>query len=166
MPEKSVAGLHALVTGSGRGIGKDIAMALGKEGANFSVHYLHSKDGALETVDAVLNERVQAIAIQANLSLGRDITSLVEQSVEKLGSIDILVNNAGVIIQPAHWEQMSDETWDQTLNVNLKSAYQLIKAIAPGMRERAGRYCTYYLGVRNAECWSSDCLHHRKGRSY
>ena len=73
MPEKSVAGLHALVTGSGRGIGKDIAMALGKEGANFSVHYLHSKDGAFETIDAVLNERVQAMAIQADLSLGRDI---------------------------------------------------------------------------------------------
>ena len=51
MPEKSLAGLNALVTDSDRGIGKEIAMALGKEGANLSVHYLHSQDGALETVD-------------------------------------------------------------------------------------------------------------------
>ena len=136
MSDKTLTGLNALVTGSGRGIGKEIALALGREGANVLVHYFRSKDGASETVDALLNEGVQAVAIQADLSSGREIASLVKTSVEKLGSIDILVNNAGAIIQPAHWEHMSDEIWDQTLNVNLKSAYRLIKSIAPGMRER------------------------------
>ena len=120
MSDKTLTGLNALVTGSGRGIGKEIALALGREGANVLVHYFRSKDGASETVDALLNEGVQAVAIQADLSSGREIASLVKTSVEKLGSIDILVNNAGAIIQPAHWEHMSDEIWDQTLNVNLK----------------------------------------------
>jgi len=136
MSDKNLAGLNALVTGAGRGIGKEIALALGREGANLSVHYLRSKDGAFETVDALLNGGVQAMAIQADLCSGRDIASLVKNSVEKLGSIDILVNNAGAIIQPGHWEHLSDEIWDQTLNINLKSAFQLIKSIAPGMRER------------------------------
>jgi 3-oxoacyl-[acyl-carrier protein] reductase len=63
MLEKSLAGLNILVTGLDRGIGKEIALALGTEGANVSVHDLHSKDGACETVDAVLHEGVQAIAI-------------------------------------------------------------------------------------------------------
>jgi len=75
MPGKSLAGLNARVTGSDRGIGKESAMALGNEGANVSVHFLHSKDGALETVDAVLHEGGQAMAMQADLSLGRDIAS-------------------------------------------------------------------------------------------
>jgi NAD(P)-dependent dehydrogenase (short-subunit alcohol dehydrogenase family) len=83
MPEKRLAGLNALVTGSDRGIGKDMAIALGKEGANVSVHDLHSKDGAFETVDAVLHEGVQAMAIQADLSRGRDIASFVEHSIEQ-----------------------------------------------------------------------------------
>jgi NAD(P)-dependent dehydrogenase (short-subunit alcohol dehydrogenase family) len=63
MPETRLAGLNARVTGSGRGIGKEIVMVLGQEGANVSVHNLHSEDGAFETVDAVLHERVQAMVI-------------------------------------------------------------------------------------------------------
>jgi len=59
MPENRLAGLHARVTGSGRGIGKEIASALGKEGANVPMHYLQSNDGVFETVDAVFHERVQ-----------------------------------------------------------------------------------------------------------
>jgi len=136
MPETRLAGRNALVTGSGRGIGQDIAMALGQEGANVSVHDLHSNDGALETVEAVLHEGVQAMAMQAHLSRGRDSASVVEPSVETFGRMDILVNNAGAIIQPAHGAHMRDEPWDQTLHVNLTSADQLINAMAPGMRER------------------------------
>ena len=70
MPGKKLAGLNARVTGSDRGIGKDMPIARGKEGANVSVHSLHSNHGALETVDAVLHEGGQAIAIQADLSRG------------------------------------------------------------------------------------------------
>jgi NAD(P)-dependent dehydrogenase (short-subunit alcohol dehydrogenase family) len=69
MPETRLAGLNARVTGLGRGIGKEIVMALGQERANVSVLDLHSKDGAFERVDAVLQERVQAIVIYADLSL-------------------------------------------------------------------------------------------------
>jgi 3-oxoacyl-[acyl-carrier protein] reductase len=83
MPENSLAGLNARVTGSGRGIGKAIALALGKKGANVSVHSLHATDGACETIDAVLHERVQAMAMQADLSLGRDRARVVEPSVAK-----------------------------------------------------------------------------------
>ena len=63
MPETRLAGLNARVTGSGRGIGKEIMMDLGQDGANVSVHSLHSKDRAFEMVDAVLHERVQAMVI-------------------------------------------------------------------------------------------------------
>lgn len=63
MPENRRAGLTARVTGAGPGLGKDIAMALGQEGAHGSVRALHANDGACETVDAVLHKRVQAMAI-------------------------------------------------------------------------------------------------------
>jgi NAD(P)-dependent dehydrogenase (short-subunit alcohol dehydrogenase family) len=61
MPEQRLAGLNALVTGSGRGIGKDIAMALGTEGANVSVHDLHSKDGACEESHPFVGEGPSAV---------------------------------------------------------------------------------------------------------
>jgi NAD(P)-dependent dehydrogenase (short-subunit alcohol dehydrogenase family) len=72
MPETRLAGFNARVTGSDRGIGQESALALGQEGAIVSVHDLHANEGACETVDAVLHEGVQAMAMQADLSRGRD----------------------------------------------------------------------------------------------
>jgi 3-oxoacyl-[acyl-carrier protein] reductase len=137
MPEHRWAGLHARVTGSGRGIGQDMALARGQEGANVSGHDFHANDGACETGDAVLHEGVQAMAMQADRSRGRDRAHFVAQRVEKFGSIDRLVNTAGAIMPPAPGEPMRDDTWDQTRHVHVKSGDQLINAMAPGRRERA-----------------------------
>jgi NAD(P)-dependent dehydrogenase (short-subunit alcohol dehydrogenase family) len=73
MPETRLPGLNARVTGSDRGIGQESTLALDQEGgAIVSVHDLHANEGACETVDAVLHEGVQAMAMQADLSRGRD----------------------------------------------------------------------------------------------
>ena len=88
-----------------------------------------------ETRLAGLNARVtgsdrgigKAMAMQADLSRTRDIASIVEQRVEKLASINRRVNNAGAIMQPAHREPMSDGTWDQALNVYVKSGSMMMR---------------------------------------
>jgi NADP-dependent 3-hydroxy acid dehydrogenase YdfG len=91
------------------------------------VPYLHSTDGVFETIDAVLHGGVQAMAMQADLSRTRDIASIVEHRVEKLASINRRVNNADAIMQPAHGEPMSDGTWDQALNVHVKSGSMMMR---------------------------------------
>jgi NAD(P)-dependent dehydrogenase (short-subunit alcohol dehydrogenase family) len=82
MPEQRLAGLSTRVTGSDRGIGQAMARALGQEEANCSGYDCHANDGACEPVAAVLNEGVQAMAMQTDFSRGRDIASFVEHSVE------------------------------------------------------------------------------------
>ena len=136
MAKGTLSGLNALVTGAGRGIGQAVAIALGKEGANVVVHYHTSTEGALATADAIRGEGVQAIAVPADLVSSGEIQRLVQQSTEQLGNIDILVNNAGVITQPSGWQNMTEEAWDNTLDVNLKSCFLLTKALAPMMMAR------------------------------
>jgi glucose 1-dehydrogenase len=83
MPAQRLAGLNTRVTDSDRGIGQAMAPALGQESANVSGHYHHANDGALEMAEAVLNQGVQAMTMQADLSRGRDLMSFVEPSVEQ-----------------------------------------------------------------------------------
>ena len=136
MAEGTLKGLNALVTGAGRGIGQAVAIALGKEGANVVVHYHTSEEGALATADAIRGEGAQAIVVQADLVNSGEIQRLVQQSTEDLGNIDILVNNAGVITQPAGWQDITEESWDNTLDVNLKATFMLTKSLAPTMVAR------------------------------
>jgi NAD(P)-dependent dehydrogenase (short-subunit alcohol dehydrogenase family) len=129
----TLRGLNALVTGAGRGIGQAVALALGKEGANVIVHYHMSKDGAAQTVDAIRHNGMRAVAVRADLADTAEIHRLIQESASQLGHIDVLVNNAGIIERPSDWAHISDETWDHTLNVNLKAAFTLIKTIGPEM---------------------------------
>lgn len=136
MADKRLTGRNALVTGSGRGIGKAIALALAKEGANLALHYLTSREGALQVANMAKDAGVSAIPFQADFTREEEVVNLVGQATERLGSIDILVNNAGAILPRPGWEHISGETWDRTLNINLKSAFLLTQHVAPGMVQR------------------------------
>lgn len=118
----------ALVTGSGRGIGRAIALRMAKEGAKVVVNSVHS-----ETSDAVKKEIEsdggRAISIPCDVSKQQDVERLIESVKHEFGTIDILVNNAGInIVKPA--VEMTEEDWDQVLSVNLKSIFLCSKAAA------------------------------------
>jgi NAD(P)-dependent dehydrogenase (short-subunit alcohol dehydrogenase family) len=127
----------ALVTGSGRGIGRAIALALAREGARVAVTARTAAE--LDEVAATIRSQGgQAIALTADLSDRDAGRRLIPRVVEALGPIDILVNNAGVGSSgsPRPVVEFDDDFWELTLTVNLTVPYLLSKAVLPAMRQR------------------------------
>ncbi|MFJ8063854.1 3-oxoacyl-[acyl-carrier-protein] reductase [Psychrobacillus sp. NPDC096426] len=132
-------GKSAIVTGASRGIGKDIALYLAKEGAKVAVNYSGSKEKAEAVVEEIKARGGEAFAIQANVDQSEDIKELVNATLEQFGSIDILVNNAG-ITRDNLLMRMKEQEWDDVLNTNLKGVFLCTKAVTRQMmKQRAGR---------------------------
>ncbi|MEW9856602.1 SDR family NAD(P)-dependent oxidoreductase [Novosphingobium sp. M1R2S20] len=89
-------GKAAVVTGAGRGIGREIALRLARDGANVAVHYSGSEEGARATADAIRNEGGQAFTFRADVARRADVTALFAAIDEQFGRLDIAVNSAGV----------------------------------------------------------------------
>lgn len=134
-----LAGKVALVTGGSRGIGRSIVAALAKEGAKVAFTYNSNEEAANNLVKELeLDQRV-AVAFKADAADGARAQQVVDEVVEKLGSLDILVNNAG-IIKDGLLAAMSEENWCAVINTNLNSVYHYCHAaIRPMMSARKGR---------------------------
>ena len=131
-------GRVALVTGAAQGIGKSIAEALAKEGADIIVSDINIELAKI-TANEIGGLGVKSIAVKTNVADANDVAASVEQAVKEFGKIDILVNNAG-ITKDNLVIRMKDEDWDAVLSVNLRSMFLCIKAIAPlMMKNRWGR---------------------------
>ena len=129
----------AIVTGSGRGIGKEIALRLAKEGADIIINDI----GDISVVEGVADEvraiGRQSLAVIADVTSADDVAELVRKTIDTFGKIDILVNNAG-ITRDQLLIRMSEEDWDQVININLKSVYLCTKAVIRQMTsQRWGR---------------------------
>jgi len=123
----------AIVTGAGKGIGKAIALELGRAGAKVIVNYRSSAESALQVAAEIPNAK----AIQADVSTTEGCERLIAAGLE-WGSVDILVNNAG-ITQDGLAMRMTDEQWDDVLRVNAGSAFRMSRAALPHMaRARSG----------------------------
>lgn len=134
-----VKGKNALVTGASRGIGRAIALELGRQGVNVAVNYSGSEAKALEVVDELKALGVQAFAVQCNVSQAEDVQNMVKQVVDTFGSLDILVNNAG-ITRDNLIMRMKEEDWDAVINTNLKGVFNTTKAVTrPMMKQRQGK---------------------------
>jgi len=127
----------AIVTGAGTGIGRGIARKLAACGARVAVHYNSSAHGAQETVRLIEEAGGQAVAVQANLNSVAEGLALVEHTIKEFGTVDILVNNAAMSTE-APFLDMTEELWDQTLAVNLKSGYFCAQAAAKQMIQQGG----------------------------
>ena len=128
----------AIVTGAGRGIGRAIALKYAQEGANVVITDLKID----ETVEAFIEELkglgVKAKAYASNAANFDDAHKLIEEVLADFGRIDVLVNNAG-ITRDGLMMRMTEEQWDLVINVNLKSAFNLIHAVTPVMlKQKAG----------------------------
>ena len=133
--EIDLTGRVALVTGGSRGIGRAIALALAKAGADVAVNYHVRGNAAAAAVAAIRALGRRAIAVAADVAQGPAVTDMVAQAVRELGPIDLLVNNAGIAI--ASSGEASDEAdFDRTIATNLKSAFLCTEAVLPGMRAR------------------------------
>jgi 3-oxoacyl-[acyl-carrier protein] reductase len=128
-------GRVALVTGAGRGIGRAIALILAEAGADVAVNYRERIGPAEATVGDIRRFGRRTEVLQADVSIAADVVRLVHETEHRLGPIDILVNNAG-ISEPCGIEELSEELFDRTLRVNLKSAFLCTQAVLPGMRAR------------------------------
>lgn len=134
----TLIGKNALVTGSSRGIGKAIALELGKRGANVAVNYAGNEVKAEEVVEELKNSGVNAIKIQANVADEKAVKAMMKEVVHTFGSIDILVNNAGVT-RDGLLMRMKEEEFDEVIDTNLKGAFLCTKAVTRQMmKQRSG----------------------------
>lgn len=132
-------GKTAIVTGASRGIGREIALELARQGANVTVNYAGSEAKAIEVVEEIKALGQDAFAFQCDVSNTEAVGEMVKQTIEKFGSVDILVNNAG-ITKDNLLMRMKEDEWDDVININLKGVFLCTKAVTRQMmKQRSGR---------------------------
>ena len=128
----------AIVTGAGRGIGRAIALALARNGADAVVADIN-EDDAGRVAEEVAETGRQSLALFADVTDQASVDAMVQAALERFGRIDILVNNAGIIAAPG-WEERersNEEDWNMIYEVNVKGVARVTEAVAPHMKERS-----------------------------
>jgi 3-oxoacyl-[acyl-carrier protein] reductase len=131
-------GKVALITGGSRGIGESIVLKYAQEGADIAFTYVSSEEKAQTVVRAAETFGVKVVAYKSNAADYNESESLINNVVNDFGKIDILINNAG-ITKDTLMLRMSEEQWDQVIEINLKSVFNLTKhVLKPMMKQKAG----------------------------
>ena len=154
--ESKLTGQTAVVTGGGRGFGREIARALAKEGVKVAV-VARSADQLAETASLIQSEGGQAIPVTADVTDLSAVARMVEQVEKELGAVDILVNNAGRLTSIAPvWEADPDEWW-RDVEVNVRSVFLCCHVVLKGMTQRKrGRIINFTSsGMANVSAY--DC---------
>jgi len=132
-------GKTALVTGASRGIGREIALELARQGANVAVNFAGSEAKANEVVDEIKALGRDAFSVQCDVSNSVQVTAMIKDTIDHFGKLDILVNNAG-ITKDNLLMRMKEEEWDDVININLKGVFLCTKAVTRQMmKQRNGR---------------------------
>jgi 3-oxoacyl-[acyl-carrier protein] reductase len=134
---KLLEGKTAIVTGAARGIGKSIALAFAKEGANVAVTDLRIDENALDVEKQINAMGVKCKVYASDASNFADTDKVVKQIVADFGTVDILVNNAGITMDTLLL-RMTEQQWDTVINVNLKSVFNFTKAVQMIMIKKLG----------------------------
>ena len=135
---KLLEGKNALVTGASKGIGRAVALKLAEHGANVAFTYLSSVEKGEALVTELEAYGVKAIGYRSDASDFTAAQELIDSMVKEFGSLDVLINNAG-ITRDNLLMRMSEESWDEIMNVNLKSCFNTVKAAARTlMKQRSG----------------------------
>jgi NAD(P)-dependent dehydrogenase (short-subunit alcohol dehydrogenase family) len=131
-------GKRALVTGSGTGIGRGVALEFCREGADVVFHYSHSRDGAMAAVEQARREGAAKVtALQADFCQPGAPAELAQAAIDFLGGIDVLVNNAGVTMN-VPFENVTIEQFDTVFSVNIRAMYFMCQAVTPQMLRQGG----------------------------
>jgi 3-oxoacyl-[acyl-carrier protein] reductase len=129
-------GKVALVTGASSGIGRATAEALAANGARVAINFHRNEAGAAAAHAEIVSAGGSAIVAQANVTRAKEVRSLVERTVAEFGPIDVLVNNAGSLVERLKILELTEERWDEVIDLNLKSAFLCCQAVAGSMMER------------------------------
>ena len=132
----SLKGKSALITGGSSGIGAACATLFTELGARVAIAYHKNQKGAEETRDKILRNGGEAVIIRADARRSAEIRAMVKSAFEWLGRIDILVNNAGSLVQRLRTLELTEEKWDEIMDLNLKSAMLCSQAVMASMIER------------------------------
>ena len=139
LSDLQLQGRVAVVTGGSRGIGRAVVDLLSALGAHVVVNYFKDQAAAEATVNAARGRGVEAISFRADVAKTLDAQQLIDAAVERFGRVDILVCNAG-IWEGAPLEQMSEELWDRTMDINLKGTWSVCRAVVSQMKnQRSGK---------------------------
>jgi 3-oxoacyl-[acyl-carrier protein] reductase len=130
-----LTGEVALVTGGSRGIGRAIAFALARAGADVAVNYRTRRSEAEDVCAQIAALGRRGIAVGADVSQAGEVSALVGAVRRDLGPVSILVNNAA-ITRPQPLQEITEQDWDEVLAVNLKSQFLVTQAVLPEMRSR------------------------------
>jgi 3-oxoacyl-[acyl-carrier protein] reductase len=128
-------GKAAIVTGGGRGIGRAICLAFAKEGADVVVNYASKDQPAQEVVEMIKKIGRKAVAVKGNVALKADVERIIQTAIDNFGKIDILVNNAGVS-KPNMLYKMTEEQWNEVIDIQLKGPFLCIQAASKYMNKR------------------------------
>ncbi|MDP4106316.1 MAG: 3-oxoacyl-[acyl-carrier-protein] reductase [Bacillota bacterium] len=135
----NLEGKAAIVTGASRGIGREIALELARNGANVAVNYSGSEAKANEVVDEIKKLGKDAFAIKCDVSNSEEVATMVKETIDRFGKLDILINNAG-ITRDNLLMRMKEDEWDDVININLKGVFLCTKAVTRQMmKQRNGR---------------------------
>jgi NAD(P)-dependent dehydrogenase (short-subunit alcohol dehydrogenase family) len=127
-----LTGKTALVTGAQQGIGRAIAVALARDGANVAVNFLDDEAAAARVAGEVREHGRQALLVRGDVSRPGDVEAMVATVVQKLGPPDVVINNAGVFPRVAFLD-MKEGDWDHVLDINLKGSFLTAQAGARAM---------------------------------
>jgi len=157
-------GKTAIITGSGRGIGKAIALAMAQQGANIVINDVNM-ESAQEVVAEIEAMGRQAIAVKADVTAEEQVEAMVRACIGRFGKLDILVNNAG-IIQTVPVTEINGKDWDRVMAVNLKGVFLCCKAaLIPMKAQRSGKIINIasVAGKRGGGLLGNSCYSASKG---
>jgi NAD(P)-dependent dehydrogenase (short-subunit alcohol dehydrogenase family) len=126
-----LTGKVAVVTGGDSGIGRAVAIAYAREGADVVISYLEEDADAQETARFVEDAGRTAVLIAGDVSVPQHCRDIIRQTVDRFGRVDILVTNAAFQMNRESFEEIPDEEWDRTINTNLSAMFHLVKAAIP-----------------------------------
>ncbi len=132
-----LAGKTALVTGASKGVGKGIALELGRAGCDVAVNYNRDEAGAKATVDELAAMGRNAFSVQANVGSSADVKTMFDTVLGAVDRLDILVNNAGVQTWKALLD-LTEQEWDRVIDTNLKGCFLCTQRAALHMKDRGG----------------------------
>lgn len=129
-----LSGKAAIITGADSGIGRAVAIAFAREGADILISYLDEHDDARETARWVEQAGRKAVLVPGDLAQRPQARAIVDRAVEAFGRIDVLVNNAAHQMNYETVDEISDDEWDRTFDINIGAMFRLVKAALPHMK--------------------------------
>lgn len=128
-----LAGKRAVITGGDSGIGRAVAIAFAREGADMVISYLNENDDAAEVAQLVEDAGQKCVLVAGDLSDAAHCRAVIDRAVEAFGGIDVLVSNAAFQMTHNDLTDISDDEWDYTFRVNVGAYFRLVKAALPHM---------------------------------